>query len=32
MGFISAVQLEGIAGELGGSDYGNYLLEVLGNG
>jgi hypothetical protein len=32
MGFISAAQLKDIAGELAGSDYGCYLLEVLGNG
>jgi glucose-1-phosphate thymidylyltransferase len=32
MGFISAAQLEEIAGELADSDYGNYLLEVLGHG
>ncbi|MDH5305319.1 MAG: sugar phosphate nucleotidyltransferase, partial [Gammaproteobacteria bacterium] len=32
MGFISTAKLAGIANELEGSDYGNYLLEVLANG
>jgi len=32
MGFISTAELNGIANELEGSDYGNYLLEVLANG
>ena len=31
-GFISAAELKVLAGELAGSDYGNYLLDVVGNG
>jgi glucose-1-phosphate thymidylyltransferase len=32
MGFITAAQLDAIATSMAGSDYGSYLLEVLGNG
>jgi glucose-1-phosphate thymidylyltransferase len=32
MGFITAAQLDAIATSMAGSDYGSYLLEVLGHG